>query len=122
MTEQLKMDKVQPHLLDETGQGAITKPMERPEGPLKVSGTATYAAEYNLPNMAEGFMVRAGISKGTYTIDESSVKGMPGFLGVYTDKMPRNSAQGTAGTNPIQPGDKDLLPRPAHRRRGRRNA
>ncbi len=103
MTEHLKMDKVQPRMLDETGQGAIHKPMTRPEGPLKVSGTATYAAEWSLPNMAEGVMVRAAITKGTCEIDESSVKDMPGFVGIYTDRMVRNSAQGTMGTNPVQP-------------------
>ncbi|MBJ3764241.1 xanthine dehydrogenase family protein molybdopterin-binding subunit [Maribius pontilimi] len=105
MTEHLKMDQVQPRLLDETEQGALHAPMPRPEGPLKVTGTATYAAEWKLDGMAEGFMVRAGITKGRFKVDASSVEDMPGFLGVYTDRMVRNSAQGTAGTNPVQPGD-----------------
>ena len=102
MTEHLKMDKVQPRLLDETGQGVISTPMPRPEGPLKVSGRATYAAEWKAENMAQGFMVRAGIPKGSYKIDADSVKDMPGFLGVYSDHMVRNSAQGTMNTNPVQ--------------------
>ncbi|WP_375261730.1 xanthine dehydrogenase family protein molybdopterin-binding subunit [Palleronia sp.] len=104
MTEHLKMDKVQPRLLDETGQGAITKPTPRPEGPQKVAGTAKYAGEYKAENMAQGYLVRAGITKGTFTVDENSIKDMPGFLGLYTDHMIRNSAQGTANTNPVQPG------------------
>ncbi len=104
MTEQLKMDEVQPRLLDETGQGAITRPMDRPEGALKVSGRATYAAEYKAANMAYGVMVRAAITRGSYTVDEASVKDMEGFLGVWTDHMIRNSAQGTMNTNPVQPG------------------
>ena len=33
-------------MLDRTRQGVIGKPLDRPEGPLKVAGTATYAAEY----------------------------------------------------------------------------
>ncbi len=106
MTEHLKMDEVQPRLLDETGQGAITRPMDRPEGPLKVSGRATYAAEYKAANMAFGVMVRAGITKGGYSIDESSVKDMDGFLGVWTDHMIRNSAQGMMDTNPVQLGQR----------------
>ncbi len=102
MTEHLKMDAVQPRLLDETGQGAITKPLDRPEGPLKVTGTAPYAAEYKAQNMAYGVMVRGAITKGGYRIDEVSVRDMPGFLGVWTDHMIRNAAQGTLNTNPVQ--------------------
>ncbi len=106
MTEHLKMDEVQPRLLDETGQGAITKPLDRPEGPLKVSGRATYAAEYKAANMAFGVMVRAAITRGSYEIDESSVKDMEGFLGVWTDHMIRNAAQGMMNTNPVQLGQR----------------
>ena len=36
------------NLLDTMKQGVIGKPLDRPEGPLKVSGTATYSAEYKL--------------------------------------------------------------------------
>ncbi len=104
MTEHLKMDAVQPRVLDETGQGAITRPMDRPEGPLKVSGRATYAAEYKAANMAYGVMVRAAITRGGYSVDEESVRDLPGFLGVWTDHMVRNAAQGTMNTNPVQPG------------------
>ncbi|PZX16516.1 xanthine dehydrogenase YagR molybdenum-binding subunit [Palleronia aestuarii] len=105
MTEHLKMDKVQPRMLDETGQGAITVPMDRPEGRLKVAGQATYAAEYKAENMAYGVLVRATITKGQVTsIDEGSVTSLPGVLGVFaTGKMPRSPAQGTAGAAPIQP-------------------
>ncbi|CAM4010615.1 xanthine dehydrogenase family protein molybdopterin-binding subunit [Palleronia rufa] len=105
MTEHLKMDEVQPRLLDETTQGAIHRPMPRPEGPLKVSGRATYAAEWKMDNAANGVLVRAAIPKGHYKVDASSVEAMPGFLGVYTDRMPRNAAQGTMNTNPAQIGD-----------------
>ena len=106
MTEHLKMDEVQPRLLDETGQGAITRPSPRPEGPLKVSGRATYAAEWKADQMANGVMVRAGITKGSFSIDKASVENMEGFLGVYTDRLVRNAAQGTMNTNPAQIGDK----------------
>ncbi|SHJ50628.1 xanthine dehydrogenase YagR molybdenum-binding subunit [Palleronia salina] len=108
MTEHLKMDQVQPHLLDETGQGVLSVPMPRPEGPLKVTGRAPYAAEYKAEGMATGVMVRAAITKGTYAVDTASVEDMPGYLGVFTDKMVRNAAQGTMGTNPAQMGDKIL--------------
>lgn len=108
MTEHLKMDQSQPRMLDETGQGVITKPLDRPEGKLKVTGTARYAAEVSAPNMATGVLVHATISKGRVTrIDEASVTGLPGVLGVWSlGKIPRGPTQGGAGAATVQPDGK----------------
>ncbi|TDL81143.1 xanthine dehydrogenase family protein molybdopterin-binding subunit [Palleronia sediminis] len=103
MTQQLKMDEVQPRLLDETGQGVLTTPLDRPEGPLKVTGTAPYAAEPSLPGMAIGVLVGATITRGRAHVDAGSLRDMPGVLGVYTAGMARNPAQGTANAAPVQP-------------------
>ena len=90
--------------LDAMVQGVISKPLDRPDGPLKVSGTAPYAAEYDLAGCAEGVLVLATIAQGTVrNIDRDAVMDMPGVLGVFTQReMLRRPAQGTAGKAPVQ--------------------
>lgn len=90
--------------LDKMAQGVIGKPLDRPEGPLKVSGMATYAAEYDISNCAQGVLVTATIAKGTVTlIDEDSVRAMPGVLAVISDaRMIARAAQGGAGKSPVR--------------------
>lgn len=103
MTVHLKQDKPdERNLLDTMAQGVIGQPLDRPEGPLKVSGAATYAAEYRLEGALEGVLVGATIVKGkVIAIDEASVLGMPGVVGVVSDKrMIARAAQGTAGEAP----------------------
>lgn len=92
------------NLLDTMKQGVIGKPLDRPEGPLKVSGTATYSAEWKLDGCVEGMLVLADIPQGTVkTIHRDAVLGMPGVLAVLADEaMVRRSAQGTAGKAPVQ--------------------
>lgn len=92
------------NLLDHMKQGVIGKPFDRPEGPLKVSGTATYAAEWKLPDCAEGVLVLATIAQGTVkAIDRQAVLAMPGVITVLADEaMLRRPAQGTAGKAPAQ--------------------
>lgn len=94
----------QRNMLDRTKQGVIGKPLDRPEGHLKVAGQATYAAEYQRPDCAEGVLVGATISKGRVTaIHRDKVMAMPGVLGVYAAQaMLRRAAQGTAGEAPAQ--------------------
>lgn len=92
------------NLLDTMKQGVIGKPLDRPEGPLKVSGTATYSAEWKLDGCVEGMLVLADIPQGTVkAIHRDAVLGMPGVLSVLADEaMVRRSAQGTAGKAPVQ--------------------
>ena len=107
MTKTFRMDEAQPRLLDETGQGIVGAPLDRPEGPKKVSGRAAYAADGLPENAAHGVLVRATIAQGRVTkIDESSVSDVAGLLGVFHGpKMTRNPAQGMAGEAPVQPGN-----------------
>lgn len=93
--------------LDEMAQGVIGTPQNRQEGPLKVSGAATYAHEWDVPNQAHGVFVRATAAKGRIrSIDVSAAKAMPGVLDVVTDeRLVMNPAQGTANAAPNQPGD-----------------
>ncbi|WP_134682228.1 xanthine dehydrogenase family protein molybdopterin-binding subunit [Paracoccus ravus] len=94
----------QRNLLDQTRQGIIGKPLDRPEAALKVTGTATYAAEYRPENCAEGVLVTATIAQGRVLhLHRDEVLSMPGVLGIFADKrMLRRPAQGTAGQAPVQ--------------------
>ena len=105
MTLELRMDGPQPRVLDETRQGVIHAPLNRPEGPLKVSGTAPYAAEIDADRVATGVLVRATITRGRVTrIDAEAVRAMPGVIEVFSGHpLPRNPCQGTAGQAPVQP-------------------
>ncbi len=103
MSFHLKQDKPdERNLLDTMAQGVIGQSLDRPEGPLKVSGAATYAAEYRLDDALEGVLVSATIVKGkVVAIDEASVLAMPGVVAVISDKrMIARAAQGTAGEAP----------------------
>ncbi len=63
----------------------IGKPVNRKDGPLKVTGNATYAAEWNIKNIAHGVTVQSTITKGTITnIDTSKAEKIKGVLGILT--------------------------------------
>ncbi len=106
MTAHIRMDKrVERDRLEDMAQGVIGTPMDRPEGPLKVSGRATYAAEWQLDGMAYGVLVRGTAATGRVTglTGKAEVEAMPGVLAVLQDKrFLRNPAQGTAGAAPVQ--------------------
>lgn len=64
---------------------AIGKPLDRVDGRLKVTGTATYAAEFELPNMVHAALVQSGIGAGRVTqVDDSAARAIKGVLGVIT--------------------------------------
>src|SRR5437762_4958357 len=64
---------------------AMSKPMNRVDGRLKVTGAAKYAAEFNPPNMAYAFLVMSPIAKGTITaVDSIAAEKSPGVLAVIT--------------------------------------
>jgi len=90
--------------LDDMAQGVVGKPLNRPEGPLKVSGLATYAHEHPLDGMVHGVLVRAPAVKGTLKkIDPKALDQLEGVLGVFSDeRFLRNAAQGGAGKAPVQ--------------------
>ncbi|GGE00476.1 xanthine dehydrogenase [Polymorphobacter glacialis] len=105
MTNTLTMDKPDVrNRLDAMAQGIIGAPLDRPEGPLKVVGTATYASEWQLPDMAYGVFARATVPAGKVaSIDREAVLAMPGVLAIHDDpRMLVNPAQGGAGKKPLQ--------------------
>lgn len=63
----------------------IGKEMSRVEGVAKVTGKAKYAAEFQVPNLAYGFLVTSKIAKGTIkAIDTTEAVRAPGVIRVYT--------------------------------------
>lgn len=107
----LTMDQPHPSSLLDTGvQQVIGKPLDRLDGPRKVSGQAPYAAEYALPGLAHGVLVGATIGKGkVVAIDSDAARAMPGVLDVVTDfdRFIRVSQQGGETGAPTQ-GVKDI--------------
>ncbi|MGU3315827.1 xanthine dehydrogenase family protein molybdopterin-binding subunit [Sphingomonas sp. M6A6_1c] len=105
-TNALTMNKAHPDsLLDRGVQDVIGKPLDRVDGPKKVSGKATYAAEYALDNVAYGYLVRATVGAGKIKhLDAEGAKAMPGVIDVITDyaSFIRNPQQGGETSAPTQ--------------------
>ena len=63
----------------------LGQPTSRIEGRAKVTGAAKYAAEYNVPNLAHGFVISSAIAKGRITrIDTAHAMAVPGVIAVFT--------------------------------------
>ena len=94
-------------------ESLIGKPVDRVDGRLKVTGGATYSAEFNIKNLAYGSLVQSTITKGRIrNIDTSAAKAAPGVLDVLTYKNSMSlhtlSSGGDPGSGKL--GEKDLLP------------
>src|SRR5687767_9208508 len=87
------------NILDEDRQGVLGRPLSRIDGPLKVSGRATYAYEHEgAGKVAYGFIVGAGVSNGrVVSIDTEEAKAVPGVLLIMTQaNAPKQAAYVTA--------------------------
>lgn len=91
---------------------SLGKPIDRVDGRLKVTGAATYAAEYKIKNLAYGVPVLSTITKGRVkNIDIQQAEKMPGVIGVMTSEncMMLHSPSGSdPGSGKF--AEKDLLP------------
>ena len=59
--------------------------MSRVDGVAKVTGKAKYAAEFQVPSLAYGFLVTSTVAKGAIkTIDTAEASRAPGVIRVYT--------------------------------------
>lgn len=66
---------------------SIGQPLTRVDGPLKVTGAATFAAEFDLSNLAHAVMVTSTIAKGRIsTIDTTPAERAPGVLAILTHR------------------------------------
>lgn len=74
------------NILDEDRQGVLGRPLPRIDGPLKVTGQATYAYEYaGQGEAAYGMIVSAGVPAGrVVAIDTTEAARIPGVLLVMT--------------------------------------
>lgn len=111
MTIHLKMDdRVSRDRLGEMVQGVVGEPLDRPEGQLKVSGTAPYTMDDLPAGCLHGVLVRSTVAKGRLVeIGVDAVRAMPGIRAVVVDeKLTRNPAQGMAGKAPAQ-GIRDII-------------
>src|SRR5438445_9843333 len=91
---------VGPNALD--AEGIVGKPLDRVDGPLKVTGGARYAYEMQQDNVLYGFVVEASIGKGTIrSLDTRAAEKAPGVALVLTH---RNApAQGTGNHREAHP-------------------
>jgi xanthine dehydrogenase YagR molybdenum-binding subunit len=81
--------------------GAIGKPLDRVDGPLKVCGAARYAAEFFPPNPAYAVLVQSTVPAGTVKINVDEAKAMPGVIAILThDNAPELPQKGKAAVNP----------------------
>ncbi|NEO43012.1 MAG: xanthine dehydrogenase family protein molybdopterin-binding subunit [Moorea sp. SIO4A3] len=63
--------------------------INRKDGRAKVTGTATYAAEHQIPGLVHGYLVTANIAHGQITsIDTQGAATAPGVIAVFTHKNP----------------------------------
>lgn len=84
----------------------IGKPVDRVDGRLKVTGAATYAAEFAPPNLAYAAVVESAIPAGRIAgIDTADAENSPGVLLVLThlnaDKLPYLPFQERPAVEPV---------------------
>jgi xanthine dehydrogenase YagR molybdenum-binding subunit len=101
-----------------TGKKAVGQPVDRVDGRLKVTGTARYAAEAQLANVAYGVLVTSTIARGKVKdIDVAAAEKAPGVLAVLTHRnaprLPdRKELSGTTDPSvgrPLQPLRDDVV-------------
>ncbi len=87
----------------------IGKPIDRKDGRAKVMGTARYAAEFRVSNVAYAYPVRAEIANGTITkIDTTEAEKSGGVIKIFTpDNAPRikefNQKEGSGAGDHFMP-------------------
>ena len=96
----LTMDEpVERSLLDRGRQGVIGQPLDRVDGPAKVTGQARYSYEEPMENVAYGTVLTAEIGRGRITrIDAEAARAAPGAIAVIVDDplLPTDDAMGGA--------------------------
>ncbi|OWK28371.1 xanthine dehydrogenase family protein molybdopterin-binding subunit [Sphingomonas dokdonensis] len=95
-----------PAALDRAEQGLLGKPIDRYEGPLKVSGAAPYAFEQAPEGTAYLAIVTAAIGRGRVTgIDAAAAEAMPGVLKVIHGDPRMPAGEGNSRAMPTMGGD-----------------
>src|SRR6266851_8963973 len=72
-------------MTDAIGSTILGAPVDRVDGPLKVTGAAPYPSDVTLPGLVHAALVHATIAVGTITrIDTTRAEAAPGVLAVIT--------------------------------------
>ena len=89
-----------------TATSTLGKPTSRIDGRAKVTGAAKYAAEYNVPGLAHGFVVTSAIAKGRVArIDMADALAVEGVIAVLThSNRPKMAASHEKYSDDIAPG------------------
>jgi xanthine dehydrogenase YagR molybdenum-binding subunit len=79
---------------------SVSQPINRVDGPLKVTGRALYTAEHPVPNVAHAVLIMSTIPKGrAASMDTSAAGKSPGVLRVFTPfnapKLPPSPSGGS---------------------------
>ena len=84
---------------------SVGAPLDRVDGRRKVTGSATYSAEWPVPNLTYGYLVLSTIAAGRITrIDTAEARGQSGVIAVMTpDNAPRVNAKAQS------PNDRNLM-------------
>ena len=87
----------------------IGKEMSRVDGVAKVTGKAKYAAEFQVPNLAYGFIVLSTATKGTIkAIDTREAASAPGVVRVFTHlNAPRLGPKTSTEDSPPRGGQQE---------------
>jgi xanthine dehydrogenase YagR molybdenum-binding subunit len=71
--------------IDAKANLAVGKPFNRVDGRLKVTGAATFSAEYPLPGLLHAVLIQSTIARGTIrSVDAEAARKAPGVVAVYT--------------------------------------
>ena len=102
------MDRAHGPMAFERGvQDVLGKPVDRVDGPAKVSGTARYAYEFPAEGVLYGHVITAQVGKGRVTaIDADAARAMPGVAAIITDHpmLPCDGANGREAGLPTGDG------------------
>lgn len=84
--DELKPIRVAAHAADPGApEGGIGTPLPRKDGLLKVTGTAIYSGDVDLPDLAYGYLVSATVAGGRVrSIDTAAARVHPGVIAVVT--------------------------------------
>jgi xanthine dehydrogenase YagR molybdenum-binding subunit len=95
-----------PAALDRAEQGLLGKPIDRYEGPLKVSGGAPYAYEQAPEGTAYMAVVTAAIGRGRVSrIDAAAAEAIPGVLAVIHGDPRMPAGEGNSRAMPTMGSD-----------------
>jgi xanthine dehydrogenase YagR molybdenum-binding subunit len=90
----------------------IGRPINRVDGRAKVTGAAKYAGEYNVQNLAYGYVVSSAIARGRIkSIDAGEALRLEGVLQVFThENSPRLAQSDQSYTDQLAPPGEPFRP------------